>query len=106
MPVTGAGTCFCGTVQRLWRPRTISLRSWGWARQFGEAGERPWPPSAALLEPLLAHLPLGEAIDLDAISERSGLSTARLLPRLLELELQGLVRRAGAGRFVRFDRPC
>jgi DNA-binding IclR family transcriptional regulator len=43
---------------------------------------------------LLAHLPLGEAIDLDAISERSGLSTARLLPRLLELELQGLVRRA------------
>jgi DNA processing protein len=63
-------------------------------------------PSAALLEPLLTHLPLGEAIDLDAISERSGLSTARLLPRLLELELQGLVRRAGAGRFVRFDRPC
>lgn len=63
-------------------------------------------PSAALLEPLLAHLPLGEAINLDEISERSGLSTARLLPRLLELELQGLVRRAGAGRFVRFDRPC
>jgi DNA processing protein len=63
-------------------------------------------PSAAPLEPLLAHLPLGEAINLDEISERSGLSTARLLPRLLELELQGLVRRAGAGRFVRFDRPC
>jgi DNA processing protein len=63
-------------------------------------------PSAARLEPLLAYLPLGEAVDLDVISERSGLSTARLLPRLLELELQGLVRRAGAGRFVRFDRPC
>jgi DNA processing protein len=68
--------------------------------------EAPLAPSAAVLEPLLAHLPLGEAIDLDAISERSGLSTARLLPRLLELELRGLVRRAGAGRFVRFDRPC
>jgi DNA processing protein len=68
--------------------------------------EAPVASSAGLLEPLLAHLPLGEAIDLDAISERSGLSTARLLPRLLELELQGLVRRAGAGRFVRFDRPC
>ena len=31
---------------------------------------------------------------------------ARLLPRLFELELQGLVRRAGGGRFVRFDRTC
>jgi len=30
----------------------------------------------------------------------------RLLPRLFELELQGLVRREGGGRFVRFDRPC
>ena len=42
----------------------------------------------------------------DGISERSGLSPARLLPRLLELELQGLIRRAGGGRFVRFDRTC
>jgi DNA processing protein len=57
-------------------------------------------------DPLLACLPPGEACDLDAISERSGLSPPRLLPRLLELELQGRVRRAGAGRFVRFDRPC
>jgi DNA processing protein len=67
-------------------------------------------PSAGRLrpaaDPLLACLPPGEACDLDAISERSGLSPSRLLPRLFELELQGLVRRAGAGRFVRFDRPC
>jgi DNA processing protein len=56
--------------------------------------------------PLLACLPLGEACDLDVLAARSGLSPARLLPRLLELELMGLVRRAGAGRFVRFDRPC
>jgi hypothetical protein len=27
--------------------------------------------------------------------------SARLLPRLFELEMQGLVRRAGGGRFVR-----
>jgi DNA processing protein len=77
---------------------------------FGTAFERrpdnALAPSAALIEPLLGHLPVGEEIDLDTISERSGLSTARLLPRLLELELQGLVRRAGAGRFIRFDRPC
>jgi DNA processing protein len=57
-------------------------------------------------DPLLACLPPGEACDLEGISERSGLSPARLLSRLLELELQGLVRRAGAGRFVRFDSPC
>jgi predicted Rossmann fold nucleotide-binding protein DprA/Smf involved in DNA uptake len=43
---------------------------------------------------------------LDAIAERSGLTVARLLPRLFELELRGLVRRAGGGRFIRFDSPC
>ncbi len=52
-------------------------------------------------DPLLALLPPGEACDLDGISDRSGQSPSRLLPRLFELELQGLVRRAGAGRFVR-----
>jgi DNA processing protein len=57
-------------------------------------------------DPVLACLPPGEPCDLDGISERSGLSPARLLPRLFELELQGLIRRAGGGRFVRFDRTC
>lgn len=52
-------------------------------------------------DPVLACLPAGEACDLDAIAERSGLNPARLLPRLFELELQGFVRRAGGGRFVR-----
>jgi DNA processing protein len=61
-------------------------------------------PSTA--DPVLACLPVGESCDLDTISERSGLNPAKLLPRLFELELQGLVRRAGGGRFVRFDRSC
>jgi DNA processing protein len=52
-------------------------------------------------DPLLASLPAGEPCDLEAIVERSGLAVPRLLPRLLELELRGLVRRAGGGRFVR-----
>jgi DNA processing protein len=60
----------------------------------------------AAADPILECLPPGESCDLDAIAERSGVSVARLLPRLFELELQGLVRRAGGGRFVRFDRPC
>ena len=57
-------------------------------------------------DPILACFTAGESSDLDAIAERTGLSTARLLPRLFELELQGRVRRAGGGRFVRVDRSC
>ena len=33
--------------------------------------------------------------------QRTGVAPARLLPRLFELELRGLVARAGGGRFVR-----
>jgi DNA processing protein len=68
----------------------------------GAAAPRPTPTA----DPVLAALLPGEACDLDAISERSGLSAARLLPRLCELELRGQVRRTGGGRFMRFDSPC
>jgi DNA processing protein len=61
---------------------------------------------AGAADPILACLPVGEPCDLDTIAERSGLGPARLLPRLFELELNGLLRRAGGGRFVRFDRTC
>jgi len=57
-------------------------------------------------DPVLACLIPGEACDLDAIAERSGLGTTALLPRLFELELQGTVARVGGGRFVRVDKPC
>ena len=57
-------------------------------------------------DPVLACLAPGEACDLDVIADRSGLQPPRLLPRLFELELQGLVRRVGGGRFVRMDRTC
>ena len=57
-------------------------------------------------DPVLACLPPGEPCDLDVIAERSGLSSSRLLPRLFEFELQGLVRRAGGGRFIRTVRTC
>jgi DNA processing protein len=53
-------------------------------------------------DPILACLPIGEPCDLDTIAERSGLQPPKLLPRLFDLELQGRVRRAGGGRFVRF----
>ena len=52
-------------------------------------------------DPILACLTPGEPSDLDAISERTGLSATRLLARLFELELHGAVVRVGGGRFVR-----
>jgi DNA processing protein len=66
----------------------------------GAAGRAP------AADPILACLTPGEPSDLDEIAERTGLSTARLLPRLFELELQGSVERLGGGRFVRVDRTC
>jgi DNA processing protein len=57
-------------------------------------------------DPVLGSLIPGEACDLDAIASRSGLPVEKLLPRLLDLELRGLIRRAGGGRFVRFDTSC
>jgi DNA processing protein len=57
--------------------------------------------AAAPTDAILACLPTGEPCDLDAIAARSGLAPSRLLPRLFELEMQGLVARAGGGRFVR-----
>jgi predicted Rossmann fold nucleotide-binding protein DprA/Smf involved in DNA uptake len=62
--------------------------------------------AGSIQDPILACLTPGEPSDLDAIAERSGLTTARLLPRLFELELQGVVARIGGGRFVRVDRTC
>jgi DNA processing protein len=57
-------------------------------------------------DPVLACLTAGEACDLDEIAARSGMTTARLLPRLFELELHGTIARVGGGRFVRVDRSC
>jgi DNA protecting protein DprA len=48
-------------------------------------------------DPILACLALGEPLDLDSIAGRSGLTAARILPRLLELELQGVVARVAGG---------
>ncbi len=68
-----------------------------------DASKEGAPRSA---DPILGRLTPGEACDLDAIAERTGLSPARLLPRLFDLELRGLVGRAGGGRFIRFARSC
>ena len=55
---------------------------------------------------LLAQLDPGEVRDLDGLASSSGLDAASLLPRLLHLELHGLVRRLPGGRFVRSGGTC
>lgn len=57
-------------------------------------------------DPVLDLLPAGEPMDLEDIAANSGLPLERLLARLLELELQGRVKREPGGRFMRTDRTC
>jgi DNA processing protein len=52
-------------------------------------------------DPLLRCMTPGEPCDLDALAVSSGLAVSRLLPRLADLELAGLIRRVGGGRFLR-----
>ena len=63
-------------------------------------------PNSASQDPVLRSMVEGDSYDLDEISERSGVDRMKLLPRLLELELAGAVRRIEGGRFVRFHGPC
>jgi DNA processing protein len=72
------------------------LEELGMPEKGAKRGTSPFPE-----DPVLASLVPGEPADLDAIAERTGVAPARLLPRLFELELKGLVARAGGGRFLR-----
>jgi DNA processing protein len=69
--------------------------------------ELGWPearnavePSAKLLtlDPLLARMEPGEVYRLDELVEATATSAAKLLPRLMELELRGQIAAAGGGR--------
>jgi DNA processing protein len=63
------------------------------ANATGEAGPEE--------HPIVSHMTAGESYDLDVLGRETGLCAADLLPRLLELELQGAVRRLDGGRFMR-----
>jgi DNA processing protein len=52
-------------------------------------------------DPLLRVMVPGQPYDLEELGAAAGVDGVRLLPRLLELELQGLVHRIDGGRFVR-----
>jgi DNA processing protein len=77
--------------------------------------ELGWPgartaadPSRKLLtdDPLLARMEPGEVYRLEALAGATGMAPSRLLPRLMELELQGRVTRAAGGRFTRPPAVC
>ena len=57
-------------------------------------------------DPVLACLPPGEACDLDAIAERSGLTPARCCRGCSSWNCRAGARGVGGGRFVRIDRTC
>ena len=62
-------------------------------------GPSPEPPDS-----ILRHMDAGEVYEIDDLAARSGLDSAALLAGLTDLELQGRVVRAGAGRFARAGR--
>ena len=84
------------------------LEEIGWPR----AGETPSgdassdPEASTSGDPLLRLMHAGQAYDLDELAEVSGVDGVRLLPRLLDLELHGLVQRVDGGRFMRQRRTC
>jgi DNA processing protein len=92
--------------------RSASARS---RRSLGEGGDlglgnasakESQSVNPASQDPVLRAMDEGDSYDLDEISERSGVDRMKLLPRLIELELAGTVRRVDGGRFVRFRGPC
>ncbi len=74
--------------------------------------ELGWPAvraaigSAKLLtqDPLLTRMEAGEVYRLEELGEATAMTASKLLPRLMELELQGHVAAVGGGRFTRTTR--
>lgn len=52
-------------------------------------------------DPLLSCMEIGEVYRLDDLAAATGISASKLLPRLMELELRGLIEAPGGGRFIR-----
>jgi DNA processing protein len=52
-------------------------------------------------DPVLRRMDPGHPYDLDTLADASGLDASRLLTRLVDLELRGLIRRVGGGCFMR-----
>jgi DNA processing protein len=79
------------------------VRELGWCDEIGAAEENQISRcrKAVSGDPLIEKMAPGQPYDVDELTVLSGLEPKRLLPRLLDLELRGFVRRAGGGRFLR-----
>ena len=71
------------------------------AGQFDAAPGASSNGSTGSEDPVLRVMDPACAYDLDALAADCGLDAPRLLPHLADLELRGLIRRVGGGRFVR-----
>jgi DNA processing protein len=89
--------CADDIVEELGWPRSA-------ARPSGDVSREA--QSSASGDPLLRLMHAGQAYDLDGLVAVSGVDGVGLLPRLLELELHGLVQRIDGGRFMRQRRTC
>jgi DNA processing protein len=71
--------------------------------ELGWPGARTGIESAKQLisDPLLARMEPGEVYRLEELAGATAMAPSKLLPRLMELELQGHVVAAGGGRFTR-----
>ena len=58
---------------------------------------RALPSKLLISDNLLASMEIGEVYRLDELMELTGVTGTRLLPRLMELELAGLVTQSGSG---------
>ncbi len=67
---------------------------------IGAAAEASGNGSTSSEDPVLRRMDPACAYDLDALAAACGLDAPRLLPHLADLELRGLVRRVGGGRFM------
>jgi DNA processing protein len=75
---------------------------WGTGCGFGAEADALSPASSAVsADPIIGRMEAGQAYDVDGLAALSGLENVRLLSRLIDLELQGRVRRVGGGRFMR-----
>jgi DNA processing protein len=57
--------------------------------------------SAVSEDPIMDRMEAGQPYDIDGLAALSGIEHVPLLSRLIDLELQGRVRRVGSGRFMR-----
>lgn len=57
--------------------------------------------SGVSLDPIVSGMEEGQTYDIDGLAAHSGLGYVRVLARLIDLELQGRIRRVGGGRFMR-----